>query len=196
MTATRVFDMERSNLPLLNSLEELARPGVSMGVCLSAAMMWIRETMVRGDMHSDEVICSNRQIITMRQASYQFESRINHCDYLDLNRTAIDRLVEQFHLMTRFEGEGDLLDFAEIAEVLQCLAGYYLLYFKNPQGDRGHAVAFKFTTSGAGFLFDPAEGLFRFRDTPSMSLYLRSMNGIGYEAYMGGQFWFRQLALA
>lgn len=195
MSGVRVFDMESTNLPLINSLEELSRPGVSMGICLSTVLMWARETMVQGDMSNDEVLRSNRQVITMRQASFQFDSRVHHCEYLDLDKSVIENLLSQYKLRIIQEGEGDLLDFVGLAGHLQTMPGYYLFYFKNPEGDRGHAIGFKFASDGRSFLFDPADGLFRFRDNPSLIITLLSLNSIGYEAYMGGQYWYKRLAL-
>lgn len=195
MSAIRVFDMEEANLSLLNSLEQLSKPGVSMSVCLSAALLWIRETMVQGDMQNDTVLRNNRQVITMRQASFQIDSRINHCDFLDLDREVIEKLLTSYHLRTVNEGHGDLLDFVDTAVQMQAIPGYYLVYFKNPAGDRGHTLGFKFMTDGRSFLFDPADGLYQFRDTPALWLTLLALNAFQYEAYLGGQYWFRQLSL-
>lgn len=195
MFGVRVFDMARTELPLINGAEEMTAPGVSVGICLSAVLMWVKETIVQGDMSNDEILRSNRQVISMRQASFQFNSRVSHCEYLDLKKSVIQDLLGQYKLKVVREGEGDLFDFSEIAECICSLPGYYLIYFKNPQDDKGHAIGFKFVSDGRSYLFDPAEGMYQFQNSNLLLNSMKILNSASFEEYLGGQYWYKQLTL-
>ena len=192
MSAYRVFAVDQKDSGKLAAMRKAATHGVDFGFELATVLLWLRETLVRGDMQTNASLCANRKVIDMRHAIYQYNTRSQHCDYLDFNKVVIHDLLSQFVLREVRAGEGDLFDFADVLEQMQAMPGLYLLYFRNAACNRGYAIGYRFNRGTHSDMFDPAKGLYRFGHDDQHTMRLEHED---YLDFIGGEFWFKQLTL-
>ena len=192
MSAYQVFAVDQQGSSKFSTMQKAAAQGVDFGYGLATVLTWIRETLVRGDMITNASLSANRKVIDMRQAVYQYNTRSQHCGYLDFNPVVIADLFSQFMLRQLRADEGDLFEFAHVLEQMQAMPGLYLLYFRNSTRSRGYAVGYRFNRGSHMDMFDPAKGLFRFGQEDRHTLILEHED---YLDFIGGEFWFKQLTL-
>jgi len=163
--------------------------------CLPMVLVWLQQTMVRGNMQNDAILRSNKSLITLRQSALHYKLVTDRPadPAFDINKA--QDLFKQFKLNEIRKGSSDLFDFSSPGEAMCALPGYYLLYFRNADNTRDHAFGFKFTTHAGNFFFDPNAGLFYYPDVDDLLLNLTYLNTTTYYDFLGGQYWFKQLIL-
>jgi len=163
--------------------------------CLPVVLVWLQQTMVRGNMQNDAILRSNKSLITMRQSALHYKLVTDRpaAPVFDINDAG--ELFKQFNLTAVREGSSDLFDFSSPGEAMCSLPGYYMMYFRNADNSRDHAFGFKFTSHAGNFFFDPDAGLFHYPELEDLLLNLTYLNTTSYYDFIGGQYWFRQLIL-
>lgn len=163
--------------------------------CLPVALIWLQQTMVRGNMQDDAVLRSNKSLITMRQSALHYKLVTERPADPVFNINNAQDFFKQFKLSQVRAGSSDLFDFSSPGEAMCSLQGYYLLYIRSPDNSRDHAFGFKFTTHAGNYFFDPDAGLFHYPDVDDLLLNLTYLNTTTYYDFLGGQYWFKQLIL-
>ncbi len=163
--------------------------------CLPVVLIWLQQTMVRGNMQNDAVLRSNKALVILRQSllHYKLITERPSAPVFDINQAA--ELFSQFKLHQIREGCSDLFDFSSPGEAMNALPGYYMLYFRDAKNLRDHAFGFKFTTHSGYFFFDPSAGLYHYPNVDDLLLNLTYLNTTTYHDFLGGQYWFKQLTL-
>lgn len=163
--------------------------------CLPMVLVWLQQTMVRGNMQNDAILRSNQSLITLRQSALHFKLVTDRPANPVFDISKAQDLFLQFKLNQIREGSSDLFDFSSPGEAMSSLPGYYLLYFRSADNTRDHAFGFKFTTSAGNFFFDPDAGLYHYPEVDDLLLNLTYLNTTTYHDFLGGQYWFKQLIL-
>ncbi len=163
--------------------------------CLPIVLVWLQQTMVRGNMQNDAVLRSNNPLVILRQSilHYKLITERPSAPVFDINQAP--ELFSQFKLYQVREACNDLFDFSSAGEAMYSLPGYYMLYFRDAKNLCDHAFGFKFTTHSGHFFFDPAVGLYHYSNVEDLLKNLTRLNSTTYHDFMGGQYWFKQFIL-
>lgn len=163
--------------------------------CLPMVLVWLQQTMARGNMQNDAILRSNQKLITLRQSvlHYKLVTDRPADPAFDINQA--HELFKQFKLREVRQGFSDLFDFSSPGEAMSVLPGYYLLYVRSADDSRDHAFGFKFTSQAGNFLFDPNAGLYHYPQLDDLLLSLTFLNTTTYYDFIGGQYWFKQFIL-
>ena len=188
MTGVKVFGMGKGHHDVMAG--QVNPPD---GLTLSTVLMWIKQTMMNGNMVSDEVLRSNAQLIKLRQAAFKFSQTIKYPVASIFESSIPEELFEQFRLTVLRQAEGDLLDFSEAGEVMRAVPGYYLFHIKNADRSNSHNLGLKFTNQGDYYLFDPDLGLYQYKNAAELIYGLCDIED--YKSFIGGQYWCQQLTL-
>lgn len=162
---------------------------------LPLVMIWLQQTMVRGDMSNDSVLRDNQKLLALRKSVLHHklvsEQPANPC----FNFEKTEDLFSQFKLKMVWQGAGDLFDFRIPGENMCRIQGYYLLYVRTADDTHDHTFGLKFSRQSGNYLFDPNAGLFRYSNVEDLLMNLTHLNTTAYYDFLGGQYWFRQLIL-
>lgn len=162
---------------------------------LPIVLLWLQQTMVKGNMQNDAILRSNKSLLTLRRSAlhYKLVASRPAAPAFDINQSR--DLFAQFMLSMVREGTSDLFDFSSAGEVMCSLPGYYLLYVRTADNSRDYAFGFKFTTRAGNYVFDPNAGLFHYRKVDDLLLNLTYLNTTTYYDFLGGQYWYKQFIL-
>ena len=163
--------------------------------CLPVVLVWLQQTMVRGNMQNDAVLRSNQELITLRQSVLHYKLVTARPAAPSFDFTKAQELFSQFKLTEVRQGSGDLFDFSLPGEAMCALPGYYLLYVRSADNTRDHSFGLKFTSQAGNFFFDPDAGLFHYPKVDDLLLNLTYLNTTTYYDFIGGQYWFKQVIL-
>lgn len=162
---------------------------------LPVVMLWLQQTMVRGNMQNDAVLRSNQKLITLRRSTLHYKLVTNRPANPSFHFYEADDLFAQFKLKEVRLGSGDLFDFSVTGEAMSALPGYYLLYVRSADNRLDHAFGCKFTSQAGNYFFDPNAGLFHYNKLDDLLLSMTYLNTTSYYDFLGGQYWFKQLIL-
>ena len=194
MAGVKVFGMGRDVISVIEPQDVMTgQTNTQKGLTLSTVLMWIKQTMMNGNMVSDEILRSNAQLIKLRQAAFQFSQTIKYPTASIFESSIPEELFEQFRLTVLRQAEGDLLDFSEAGDAMRAVPGYYLFHIKNADSSNSHSLGLKFTNQGDYYLFDPNSGLFQFQNAAELVSGMDDMEH--YKTFIGGQYWYQQLTL-
>lgn len=162
---------------------------------LPIVLIWLQQTMIKGNMQNDAILRSNKSLLTLRRSALHYKLITDRPAAPVFDITKAQDLFAQFKLTMVREGASDLFDFSSPGEVMRSLPGYYLLYVRNAENTRDYAFGFKFTTRAGNYFFDPNAGLFHYPYVDDLLLNLTYLNTTTYYDFLGGQYWYKQFIL-
>jgi len=162
---------------------------------LPVVLLWLQQTIVKGNMQNDAILRSNKSLIALRRSSLHYKLITERPSKPVFDITREQDLFKQFKLSVVRDGTSDLFDFSSPGEVMCSLPGYYLLYVRSADNSRDYTFGFKFTTHAGNYFFDPNAGLFHYPDINDLLLNLSYLNTTTYYDFIGGQYWYYQFIL-
>lgn len=192
MAGNMVFAVSEDSINFDNGWQTSA-PLVSNA--LPIVLLWLQQTMFRGDWQNDTVLRTNKALLRMRRTVLHQSLRAKRPTSPKFDFADSYDLFKQFKLSIVRQESSDLFDFSSPGEAMSALPGHYVLYVKTPDGNHDYAFGFKFTRDKGHYFFDPNAGLFHYQKIDDLLLSLTYLNTTMYYDFLGGQFWFRQVIL-
>lgn len=194
MAGSMVFAVDRDTADFQDGTAGHGSSGLVSNT-LPIVLLWLQQTMIKGNMRNDAILRSNKSLLTLRRSALHYQLITARPADPVFDITQADDLFAQFKLSIVRGGSSDLFDFSSPGEVMCSLPGYYLLYFRNADNTRDYAFGFKFTTRAGNYFFDPNAGLFHYPDINDLLLNLTYLNTTTYYDFLGGQYWYKQFIL-
>lgn len=194
MAGSMVFAVEQETTDFNDPSEGQGSAGLVSNT-LPIVLIWLQQTMIKGNMQNDAILRSNKSLLRLRKSALHYKLITARPADPVFDISQAQDLFAQFKLSVVRDGTSDLFDFSSPGEVMRSLPGYYLLYFRNADNSRDYAFGFKFTTHAGNYFFDPNAGLFHYPNVDDLLLNLTYLNTTTYYDFLGGQYWYKQFIL-